>query len=191
MVPKQLQSRVLATCSLNLAVLGLMFILSSCSKLSEPVARNAGKPDIVRPLPTASQTRSPVALSSQEEEVPDIYSLATLKDNYKQADVVVHASVDSFVPDKMETGYRPYTGTATVLEVFKGKARVGDKIIFREVLEVYDKELDTSNYLGEHVYWLKRWNDNGVQKYGAMQFMVREIDYDLLENLRKIGKSRR
>lgn len=190
MVPKPLQSGALPTCPLNLAAVALMFSLFSCSKPPEPVDRNDAGTNVVRTLPTVSPTGPQVPLNS-EEEVPDIYSIATLKRNYREADVVVHVAVDSFAADTTETGYRPYTGTATVLEVFKGKLRVGDKLTFGEVIEVDDKELETSSHLGEHVLWLKSWNDNGVQRYGAMEFMVREIKYDLLENLRKIAKSRR
>lgn len=177
-------------------VLATAVSLSSCSTSPESVQNDGSTNSAIvnnSPLSTPMPDKSLPGSRSKidENDGYPLYSVATLKENYKEADVVVYAEVIRFVPDSKERGYRHYTGTAKIKEVFKGEVAMDDLIEHGWVIEVYDEEPDVSAFLGERVLWLKRWDDNGRLRYGQIEFMAGGIESNILEKLRKISKAKR
>jgi hypothetical protein len=125
-----------------------------------------------------------------EEDPSEPYSLRSIKENFKEASVVVLANVTAMKPDNMDRGYRPYTSTAEIREVFKGNVRKGQIIKVRSVLEVYDEELIEEEFLSERVLWLHQRVENDGVVYGMIEFMAQEVKPNFLEKIRKVARSK-
>jgi hypothetical protein len=117
-------------------------------------------------------------------------SIKSLKKDFKEADIVVYAEVLTMKANNYERGYRPYTYTAKVKEVFKGEFKLDETIEYGDIFEVYDKEPLESAFLGDRILWLHRWLDGGKLRYGEIEFMWGGIDCNILEKLRKISKTK-
>ncbi len=125
-----------------------------------------------------------------EEDPTEPFSTRSLKANLKEADMVARAEVLTMKPDNLDTGYRGYTYTARVLEKFKGSVKPGEIVEYRCTLEVYDKEPEQADFLGERVLWLAKIKNENDQRFGRIEFVGGDIDCNILEKLRKLTKTK-
>lgn len=140
-----------------------------------------------RPARSTSNTAQ-CGFDENDDSAPT--SLISLKNDFKEADIVVFAEVIAIKPDNYVTGYRPHTLTARVRESFKGGFKPDDIIVYGYTFEVYGEEPKESEFLGDRVLWLRRWIDEGKFRYGSIEFMWGSVDCDILEKLRKISKGK-
>ncbi|MEQ1763735.1 MAG: hypothetical protein ABL984_11385 [Pyrinomonadaceae bacterium] len=145
--------------------------------------------------PAISSPTHPVGYMTPCEKIDENnesepFSFRSIQNNFREAHVVAFAEVVTMRPDNHEKGYRPYTFTARIKEVFKGGVRFNETVEYGYTFEVFDDEPQESDFLGGRVLWLHRRVANGQVLYGQMEFMASSVDCNILEKLRKISKNK-
>jgi hypothetical protein len=121
-------------------------------------------------------------IDDADEDEP--YSLVSIRKEFATADAVVYADVTSFKPDAEDAGLQPLLVKAKVKEVFKGNLKAGQKIEYKDDLLYRPLRKDD---LGEQVVYLEKSEENGKVVYSRVRYALGDIQYNILEKLRKIA----
>ncbi|HEX8250430.1 MAG TPA: hypothetical protein VF599_19805 [Pyrinomonadaceae bacterium] len=122
-----------------------------------------------------------------ETDESEPYSLKSIKKEYEAADAVVYADVTSFKRGAENSGFEPLVLTAKVKEVFKGNLKAGKKIEYKDDLLYRPYREDD---LGEQILYLEKNVENGKIVYSRVKYALGDIQYNILEKLRKISRKK-
>lgn len=111
------------------------------------------------------------------------YSLASLKKDFKSADMVLYANVESFSSGEDGLSPQEFVLEASIKDVFKGNFKSGQKIEYRDDLlyRPFRKE-----DLGERILFLEKNEDEGKIYFSRINYTADDVEYNVLEKLRKI-----
>jgi len=119
-----------------------------------------------------------------ETDESEPYSLKAIKKEFAEADLVVYADVLSFKRDAEDEGIEPFVLKAKVKEVFKGSLKDGQKIEYKD--DLLYRPIRQAD-LGAQILYLEKTEENGKVVYKRIKYTFGDIQYNILEKLRKIA----
>lgn len=118
-----------------------------------------------------------------ENDESEPYSFISIKKEFKEADAIIYANVTNF--QKLSEGFTSMKCLlkAKSIEVFKGDIKNGQEFEFTE--DLLYRPIRNED-LGKQIIFLQKQEDEGKIFYERTSYPITDVEYNMLEKLRKI-----